>query len=57
MKRRLTVRDRLAWVVALLTLGVVAYVFVPLWVVVATVVVLVGVSLALRRSSQSRSRR
>jgi hypothetical protein len=57
MKRRLAIRDRLAWLVALLALGVVAYVFLPLWVVVAAVVLLLGVPLLLRRSGRSRSRR
>ena len=57
MKRRLAVRDRLAWVLALVALGVVAYVFLPLWVVVAAVVLLLGVPLLLRRNGRSRSRR
>jgi len=57
MKRRLAVRDRLAWVVALLALGIVAYVFLPVWIVVATVVVLLGAPLAHRRSIRARSRR
>ena len=57
MKRRLAVRDRLAWVLALVALGVVAYVFLPLWVVVAAVVLLLGVPLFLRRNGRSRSRR
>ena len=57
MRRRLALRDRLAWAVALVALGVVAYVFLPLWVVVAAVVLLLGVPVLLRQSGRSRSRR
>jgi hypothetical protein len=49
MKRRLAVRDRLVWLVALVALGVVAYIVLPLWLVVAAVVALLGVPVLLRR--------
>jgi Flp pilus assembly protein TadB len=56
MQRRLAVRDRLAWLVALLALGVVAYIVFPLWLVVAAVVVLLGVPVLLRQRRRGRWR-
>src|SRR6478672_3440177 len=43
MKRRLVGRDRLAWLVALIALGVVLYLVLPLWVLLAAVLMVLGV--------------
>jgi len=56
MKRRLAIRDRMMWLVALVALGVVAYILLPLWLVVAAVVVLLGVPVLLRQARHSRWR-
>lgn len=56
-KRSLTMRDHLAWLVAVIAVGVVLYVVLPLWVLVAAILVVVGVPLARRRKARQRSRR
>jgi len=48
MKRRLAGRDRLAWLVAVVSVGVVLYLVLPLWALVVAVVVVVGVPLYVR---------
>jgi Flp pilus assembly protein TadB len=57
MKRRLVARDRLAWLVALLAVGAVLYVVLPLWALVAAVLVGVAVPVFVRRRRAERSRR
>jgi len=57
MKRRLGARDRLAWLVAVLAIGVVLYFILPLWVLIAAVAVIFAVPLALRQKRRQRSRR
>jgi hypothetical protein len=49
MKRRLAIRDRAAWVIAALAIGVVVYLVFPIWVIVAAVGVLIAVPLLARR--------
>jgi len=56
MKRRLAGRDRLAWIVALVALGVVLYLVLPLWALIAAVMVVVGVPLLVRHNRE-RTRR
>jgi len=56
MKRRLAVRDRLAWLIAVVAAAVVLYIVLPLSVLVAAVLVAVAVPLLVRRNRQ-RSRR
>jgi Flp pilus assembly protein TadB len=48
MKRRLGIRDRVAWLVALVALGVVLYVVLPLWALITAVAVIVGVPVLVR---------
>jgi hypothetical protein len=57
VKRRLALRDRAAWFVAVLALGVVVYLVFPLWVVVAAVAVLIIVPVLARRQKRQRVRR
>jgi hypothetical protein len=57
VKRRLALRDRAAWFVAVVAVGVVVYLVLPLWVVVAAVVVLIGVPLLARSQKRQRVRR
>ena len=57
MKRRLVGRDRLAWLVALVAVGVVLYLVLPIWLLVAAVLTVVGVPLLVRRNRRQRTRR
>jgi hypothetical protein len=57
MKRRLALRDRATWCVAGVALAVVVYVFLPIWVVVGAVVVLIGTPLLVRRRRRQHARR
>jgi len=57
MKRRIVGRDRLAWLVALVAVGVVLYLVLPLWVLVVAVVLAVGVPILVRRSRRQHTRR
>jgi Flp pilus assembly protein TadB len=56
MKRRLAVRDRLVWVIAVVAVGIVVYLVLPTWVIAVAVVLAVGVPVALRRSRRDRAR-
>jgi Flp pilus assembly protein TadB len=56
MKRRLAMRDRLAWVVAVAAVGVAVYLVVPLWATAAAAVLVVGVIALLRRSRRGARR-
>jgi Flp pilus assembly protein TadB len=56
MKRRLAGRDRLAWLVAVVAAGAVLYFLVPLWMLVAAIVVAIGAPLFIRRSRRQRRR-
>jgi Flp pilus assembly protein TadB len=57
MKRRLTARDRLAWLVALVAVGAVLYLVLPLWALVTAIVVGVVVPVVLRGRRRERARR
>jgi len=57
MNRRLAGRDRLARLVAVIAVGIVLYLVLPLWALVGAVVVIIGVPLLLRRSRRHPSRR
>jgi Flp pilus assembly protein TadB len=57
MNRRLAGRDRLAWLVALVAIGIVLYLVLPLWALVGAAVMIIGVPLLLRRSRRQTSRR
>jgi Flp pilus assembly protein TadB len=57
MKRRLGMRDRLAWLVAIIAVGVVLYVVLPLWTLIVAVVVIVGVPVLWRLRRRQLSRR
>jgi Flp pilus assembly protein TadB len=57
MKRRLAGRDRLAWLVAVVAVGIVLYFVLPLWVLVTAVVIVAGVPLLIRHNRRSRARR
>jgi hypothetical protein len=57
MKRRLTARDRLAWLVALVAVGAVLYLVLPLWALVTAIVVGVVVPVVLRSRRRERARR
>ena len=57
MNRRLAGRDRLAWLVALVAIGMVLYLVLPVWALVGAVMVIVGVALLIRRSRRQPSRR
>jgi predicted ABC-type sugar transport system permease subunit len=57
MNRRLAGRDRLAWLVALIAIGMVLYLVLPLWALVGAVLMIIGVALLIRRSRRQPSRR
>jgi Flp pilus assembly protein TadB len=57
MNRRLAGRDRLAWLVAVVAVGMVLYLVLPLWALVGAVVMIIGVPLLIRRSRRQPSRR
>jgi Flp pilus assembly protein TadB len=57
MNRRLAGRDRLAWLVALIAIGMVVYLVLPLWALVGAVVMIIGAALLIRRSRRQPSRR
>jgi Flp pilus assembly protein TadB len=57
MKRRLTARDRLAWLVALVAVGGVLYLVLPVWAIVAAIAAGVVVPVVLRRNRRERTRR
>jgi len=57
MNRRLAGRDRLAWLVAVIPVGIVLYLVLPLWALVGAVVVIIGVPLLIRRGRRHPSRR
>jgi hypothetical protein len=50
-------RDRIVWIVVVCAAAVAIYVFLPLWVIVAAAVVLLGTPLVARRNRRSRARR
>jgi Flp pilus assembly protein TadB len=56
MKRRLALRDRMAWIIAALAVAIVAYLFLPKWVLVAGVVLLIGVPALARQRRRQRAR-
>jgi hypothetical protein len=56
MSRRLALRDRMAWIVAALAVAVVAYIFLPKWILVAAVVLLIGIPFAARHRRRQRAR-
>jgi Flp pilus assembly protein TadB len=56
MKRRLNARDRLAWLVALVAVGAVLYLVLPVWALVAAVAAAVVVPVVVRRSRRERAR-
>jgi hypothetical protein len=49
VRRVHSTRDRIAWLIALVALDAVVSRFVPVWIVAAAVVVLVGAPLLIRR--------
>ena len=57
MTRRLDPRDRMVWIIAAVALGVIVYLFLPLWAVVTAVALLIGVPLLARRRKRQRARR
>jgi Flp pilus assembly protein TadB len=57
MKRRLGMRDRLAWFVAVIAVGIVLYVVLPVWILIVAVVVIISVPLLLRLRRRQLSRR
>jgi hypothetical protein len=57
MKRRLAMRDRAIWVIAIVAAGVALYVILPIWVIATAAVVLVSVPLLLRRRRRHHARR
>jgi Flp pilus assembly protein TadB len=57
MARRLAMRDRLVWIVVVCAAAFAAYVFLPLWVIIAAAAVLLGAPLVVRRNRRSRARR
>ena len=57
MNRRLAGRDRLAWLVALVAIGMVLYLVLPLGALVGAVVMIIGVAFLIRRSRRQPSRR
>jgi Flp pilus assembly protein TadB len=57
MKRRLAGRDRAAWLIVLVALAVVLYLVLPLWALVAAVVILVGLPLLIRQRRRQRAQR
>jgi Flp pilus assembly protein TadB len=57
MKRRPTARDRLAWLVALVAVGAVLYLVLPLWALVTAIVVGIVVPVVLRSRRRQRARR
>jgi Flp pilus assembly protein TadB len=57
MKRRLAGRDRAAWLIVLVALAVVLYLVLPLWALVAAVVMLVGLPLLIRQRRRQRAQR
>jgi Flp pilus assembly protein TadB len=57
MKRRLGMRDRVAWLVAIIAIGIVLYVVLPLWTLIFAVAVIVGVPLLWRLRRRQVSRR
>jgi type III secretory pathway component EscV len=57
MKRRLAMRDRAIWVIAVVAAGVALYVVLPIWVIATAAVLLVGVPLLLRRRRRHHARR
>jgi hypothetical protein len=52
MKRRLAVRDRLAWLIAIAAAAVGLYIVLPMWMLVAAVLVAIAVPLLVRRNRQ-----
>jgi Flp pilus assembly protein TadB len=57
MKRRLGMRDRVAWLVAIIAIGIVLYVVLPLWTLIFAVAVIVGVPLLWRLRRRQVARR
>jgi len=57
MKRRLGMRDRLAWLIAVLAIGAVLYFLLPLWALIGAIAVIAGVALLLRKQRRQPSHR
>jgi Flp pilus assembly protein TadB len=47
----------MVWIIAAVALGVIVYLFLPLWAVVTAVALLIGVPLLARRRKRQRARR